>query len=99
MRSMLRIFPVETEENLELVKGLFFEYAGSLGFDLGFQTFEGEDANLPADYAPPEDCLLLAIYKNHTARCVVLWKLNDRVCEARRVFARPQFRGLQIGRN
>lgn len=95
---MLKIFPVETDKDLEIVKRLFIEYADSLGFDLSFQNFDEELANLPGDYAPPTGCLLLAKYKDQPAGCVALRKLSDGICEGKRLYVRPQFRGLKIGR-
>ena len=95
---MLKIFPAETDEDIEIVKGLFIEYANSLGFDLSFQNFEEELANLPGDYAPPKGCLLLAKYKDQPVGCVALKKLSDGICEGKRLYVRPQFRGLKIGR-
>ena len=47
---MEEIFPVATNKDLEIAKQLFVEYADCLGFDLGFQNFEEELANLPGDY-------------------------------------------------
>ena len=95
---MLKIIQVETGENLEIVKTLFEEYADSLGFDLCFQNFEEELANLPGCYAAPEGCLLLAMYRDQTAGCVALRKLSDDVCEMKRLYIKPQFRRLGIGR-
>jgi len=66
---MLKIIQVDRGKNLEAVKSLFEEYAESLGFDLCFQNFDEELANFPGDYAPPDGCLLLAIYQDKVAGC------------------------------
>ena len=95
---MLRIFKVETNEDIGLAKELFIEYADSLGFDLGFQNFEEELANLPGEYAPPTGCLLLAEYEGKPAGCAALRKISDSICEGKRLYVRPEFRGLKIGR-
>ena len=95
---MLKIYPVETDEDIKLVKDLFIEYVDSLGFDLCFQNFEEEPANLPGEYAPLTGCLLLAKYQGRAAGCVALRKLSDGICEGKRLYIRPKFRGLKIGR-
>lgn len=95
---MLKIIQAESGENLEQVKVLFEGYADSLDFDLCFQNFEEELVNLPGCYARPDGCILLARYNEEIAGCVALRKLSDGICEGKRLYVKPQFRGLKIGR-
>jgi ribosomal protein S18 acetylase RimI-like enzyme len=80
------------------VKLLFDEYAAWLGVDLSFQRFEEELKNLPAGYAPPEGCLMLAMIGEQAVGCVAVRKLEDEICEMKRLYVQPQFRSLKIGK-
>ena len=95
---MLKITQARTGKNLELAKTLFREYSASLSFDLDFQDFEEELANLPSGYVSPEGCLLIATHTGQAAGCVALRKLSASICEMKRLYVRPPFRGLGIGR-
>jgi putative acetyltransferase len=94
----LSIFQAASPAQVAQARELFLEYAQSLGFSLCFQNFDQELAQLPGDYAPPEGRLLLAEYKGELAGCVALHKLDQDICEMKRLYLRPQFRGHGLGR-
>jgi len=96
--SKLKIAPVETAVDLIAIRELFREYARSLNFSLCFQGFDQELASLPGDYAPPAGRLLLAEFCGRRAGCVAMHRLEDGICEMKRLYVRPEFRGHKIGR-
>jgi GNAT superfamily N-acetyltransferase len=95
---MSTIRPASFPDDLPEVSALFREYAASLGVDLSFQDFDRELASLPGDYVPPRGCLLLANHAAAVAGCVALRPLGPDVCEMKRLFVRPAFRGARLGR-
>ena len=100
--SVVKILTFAQAESLTQIaqaRDLFLEYAQSLGFSLCFQNFDKELAGLPGDYAPPEGRLLLAEYDTQLAGCVALHKLEPGICEMKRLYLRPQFRGKGLGRS
>ena len=94
----LEIIAAVSPQQLESVRDLFKEYAQSLGFSLCFQGFDEELTGLPGMYAPPEGRLLLGTVDGEPAGCVGLHKLENRICEMKRLYVRPQFRGAGVGR-
>ena len=94
----MRIHPVKTAADVEQARQLFLEYAHSLDFDLGFQDFDAELQSLPGNYAPPWGCLLLAVSDSEAMGCIALRRLSDHVCEMKRLWVRPAFRGTGTGR-
>jgi putative acetyltransferase len=94
----MKIIPVTAAADVAQAKALFIEYATEQKLDLCFQNFDEELATLPGAYAPPPGRLLLARHEDQTAGCVALRPLAEGVCEMKRLYVRPAFRGQGCGR-
>jgi GNAT superfamily N-acetyltransferase len=77
---------------------LFRDYETWFGISLCFQNFDDEVANLPGKYAPPEGRLYLAYEGDEPIGCIALRKLEDGICEMKRLFVRDVGRGKGIGK-
>ena len=93
-----RIIPATTPAQIEEVRALFREYAEATGACECFQGFAKEVAELPGQYAPPTGRLLVAEMDSGLAGCVALRKLDGDICEMKRLYVRPGFRGHKLGR-
>ena len=93
-----RIRHAGSEEEIKQVRLLFREYADGTDACECFQGLANEIAGLPGPYGPPTGQLLFAELDNQSAGCVALRKLNDGICEMKRLYVRPAFRGRGLGR-
>lgn len=99
----MELIQAQSLEEVARARELFEEYAAALGINLCFQNFDKELAELPGDYVPPNGRLFLAIEDDKTAGCVALRKIaddetGDSVCEMKRLYVCPAFRGTGLGR-
>lgn len=100
---MLRTEQALSTEQIAQARELFREYGKALDVDLCFQDFERELRELPGKYASPAGRIVLAHYNDERtsarlAGCGALRPLSAEICEMKRLYVRPEFRGKGIGR-
>src|ERR687897_1894046 len=94
----LQIVEAASTADYAIGRELFEEYARAIDVDLCFQDFAAELDRLSVMYAAPAGALLLARSGSQVAGCVGLRKLRDDICEMKRLYVRPEFRGRHFGR-
>ncbi|HEX2477040.1 MAG TPA: GNAT family N-acetyltransferase [Lacipirellulaceae bacterium] len=95
----MQIRQATSPSDIAAARTLLQEYADDIGVDLCFQGFNEELAQLPGSYAPPQGRLLIAWSDDNAAGCVALRPLTATICELKRLFVRPPFRGRGIGKS
>ena len=100
---MLRVVSAVSEQSISQARSLFREYANMPGVVQCLGDFEKEVASLPGRYGPPAGRLLLAIQEgrldsDQAVGCAALRKLDEEICEMKRLFVRPALRGKGIAR-
>jgi len=98
MAPRAQIVCVEGAAAIESLRVLLQEYWDSFGFTPCFQNFGEELAGLPGVYAPPEGRLALAMVDGQPAGCIALRRLDEGCAEVKRLYVRPAFRGIGLGR-
>jgi GNAT superfamily N-acetyltransferase len=105
---MLTIAPAVAEAQLRQIRELFAELAafdsaeaGKLHLDPNLVLefcYASLQEELPGVYAPPAGNLFLAKHSGKAAGCVAFRRLSFDTCEMKRMYVRPDFRGMRIGR-
>jgi carbonic anhydrase len=98
-RTVIQVIGGDHVAEIEQVRQFFRNYAGWLGVDLSFQNFDEEMATLPGRYTAPDGRLFYATVNGQGAGCVGIRPLAEGVCELKRLYVDPAFRGLGVGRD
>ena len=88
----------KTREEFIVSKDIILEYVQWLGIDLSFQNFDNEINALDQMYSAPTGGLLIATVNNEPAGVAGIRQFKDDDCELKRMFVRPAFRGLGLGK-
>ena len=102
----MELYQIETSEHRQHVRELFWEYLQcanhhvneefSVNFDIAAML--EDDMQTLAKFMPPYGRLLLAEFDEQIAGLACMKKLNDTLCEVKRMYVRPAYRGRGLGR-
>ncbi|HET6569813.1 MAG TPA: GNAT family N-acetyltransferase [Rhodothermales bacterium] len=95
---MIELLEVRAAEEYGVARQLFEEYARIITEHLCFQRFAEELEALPLMYGAPTGALLLARSAGQDVGCVGIRRLDEDACEMKRLYVKPAFRGLGIGK-
>jgi putative acetyltransferase len=93
----MTIVTARTEVDYEAAIKLFKEYAQGLGIDLQFQNFDAELATLPIKYGPPTGELWLVKDNDLYVGCAAIYRMEEGICELKRMYLKSVYRGQQLG--
>lgn len=92
----LGAFEVKDCTDAEIIKNLFMEYSQIKGAESCFVSFDKELADLEGFYKG--GALLVGYESEKPIACIAIKKLDDSVCEAKRLFIKPEYRGKGYAR-
>ena len=91
-----------TPSELAKVRQLFRQYydwlADEHNINMSYQGVEEELASLPGYYAAPRGRLLLVYEADEAAGCGAFRPVVEKMCELKRMYVKPEFRGKGYGR-
>src|SRR4051794_4142976 len=94
----IRIAEARWPDDRAAVEALFAEYVSSLTEDISFQNVDQELTTLPGKYARPGGVVLIALRGAQAAGAVAYRMFEPGVCEMKRLYVRPAYRGSGIAR-
>jgi N-acetylglutamate synthase-like GNAT family acetyltransferase len=89
---------LETNEEISGAKKLIVEYIQWLNQDLCFQNINDELNNFPEKYKEPEGAFIIAKENDKIIGCVGIRKIENKICEMKRLFVSDNYKGKGIGK-
>jgi ribosomal protein S18 acetylase RimI-like enzyme len=89
---------LETRDEILKAKELILEYIKWLDQDLSYQNIDDELSNFPEKYKEPFGAFIIAKIDENIIGCVGLKKLDDKICEMKRLYVHDKYKGNGIGK-
>lgn len=94
---MTVIRPARFPDDVAVVVDIWREFVASPSVSLAHQNNEAEFAQLPGKYAAPKGCILLVDRDGEIDGCIAFRRVDDAICEMKRLYVRPRGRGQRLG--
>lgn len=88
---------IDGKECIPQVRKLITEYTSQLNRDLSFQYLDEELRNPAEKYTPPQGEVLVALEGSAAVGMVAYHRHSDIRCEMKRLYVKPDARGLHLG--
>lgn len=97
-RTTVRVRRVRSARDARSLRPVFREYARAVGPHFRWGGFAEEVRSLPQTYLPPDGSLIVARVGSRIAGMVAVRRWSGTICEMKRLYVRPAFRGRGLGR-
>ena len=95
----MEIKEVKSFEEYKVATELFQEYAYQTGYDLEFQNFNEELKKIESHYSAPGGAIFIGYDEEGVPiGCFGIRKFDASICELKRMYLKPEARGLGIGK-
>ncbi|MDR2097769.1 MAG: GNAT family N-acetyltransferase [Spirochaetaceae bacterium] len=98
MENNITYKKLETKEEISMAKELIMEYVKWLNMDLTFQDIDNELRNFPSKYKSPDGEFIIAKENNIIIGCVAIKKLENKICEMKRLFVKDEYKMKSVGK-
>lgn len=75
----------------------YLDFYKDMGLDVSFDGFEDEFKSFPKKYFEPNGCILIAWSGNKSVGCIAVTKMEEGICELKRLFVREEYRKQGVG--
>ncbi len=87
-----------TEQDFDIAKSITSDYISWLNIDLSFQNTKKEYDEFAVMYSPPDGCYIYLKNEEEIIGGVAFRKLEQGICEMKRLFVYPPFHGSGFGK-